>query len=143
VRRGAPAGAPRADLAARLLAARADDRWDVLAEHVRGEVARVLRWPDARTIELQRGLFDLGLDSLMSVELKTRLEASLDRALPSTLTFNYPSVAALTDYLAREVLALAVEAPAPAGAAVAARDEDDLSEDELASRLAETLGELR
>ncbi|HEY7509712.1 MAG TPA: beta-ketoacyl reductase, partial [Vicinamibacteria bacterium] len=143
VRRAAPAGAPRADLAARLLAARADDRWDVLAEHVRGEVARVLRWPDARTIELQRGLFDLGLDSLMSVELKTRLEASLDRALPSTLTFNYPSVAALTDYLAREVLALAVEAPAAAQAAVAARDEDDLSEDELASRLAETLGELR
>ena len=52
---------------------------------------------------LRRGLFDLGMDSLMSVELKSRLEATVGQPLPTTLTFKYPTVAVLTDFLAREL----------------------------------------
>ena len=47
----------------------------------------------------RKGLFDLGMDSLMSVELKSRLEAATGCALPTTLTFKYPTVVALTDFL--------------------------------------------
>jgi len=39
----------------------------------------------------------------MSVELKSRLERAVNRKLPSTLTFNYPTVTALVDYLLREI----------------------------------------
>ncbi len=35
----------------------------------------------------------------MSVQLKGRLEKSIGCALPSTLTFTYPTVRALTDFL--------------------------------------------
>ena len=144
-----PAAAPaQDDLRRRLDAARPQDRWDVLVEHVRAQVAGVLRLEPGRTIELHRGLFDLGLDSLMSVELKSRLEASVGHTLPSTLTFNYPNVGALTDYLAREVLSLqsSPSAASIAGAgepATTSAESGELSEDELAARLAERLAQIR
>jgi acyl carrier protein len=135
------------DILQRLEAARPQDRHGLLVEHVRGAVAKVLRLEPGREIALTRGLFDLGMDSLMSVELKSRLEKSLGRPLPSTLTFNYPNVGALVDYLAKE-LSLSLSAPAepvvaPAEMAATAAGGDDISEDELAMQLAEKLAELR
>ena len=79
-------------------------RREVLASRIRTEVAKVLGKGDANTIDSERGLFEMGMDSLMSVELKSRLETCLGKPLPSTLTFNYPNVAALTDFIGREVL---------------------------------------
>ena len=67
----------------------------MLMEFVSGEVAAVLGLDASQPVPLEKGLFELGMDSLMSVELKRRLERGAGRALPSTLTFNYPNVAAL------------------------------------------------
>ena len=49
----------------------------------------------------ETGLAELGMDSLMAVELSTRLQQQLgaDFAVPPTLAFDYPSVAALADHL--------------------------------------------
>jgi hypothetical protein len=51
---------------------------------------------------------DLGIDSLMAVELRNALssELGLPRALPATLIFDYPSVEAIAGYLASRVLIL-------------------------------------
>ena len=45
-------------------------------------------------------LMAAGLDSLGAVELRSSLEGRLGLALPSTLVFDYPTVAALTQFLA-------------------------------------------
>jgi hypothetical protein len=88
------------------------------------------------------------MDSLMAVDLKTRLETSVGQRLASTLTFNHPTVSALTAYLADQVLGLAPEpsetktAPPPA-APETSQAHDDLTEDELAMLLAEKLGRIR
>jgi hypothetical protein len=42
----------------------------------------------------------MGMDSLMAVRMKSRLEAITKSSLPTTLTFDYPNVQALTAYLA-------------------------------------------
>ncbi|MGZ5629168.1 MAG: SDR family NAD(P)-dependent oxidoreductase, partial [Methylobacter sp.] len=58
------------------------------------------------TIEQRRRLFDLGLDSLMSVELKNRLDNAIAKKLRSTLIFDYPTLEALSKHLAEQVLAV-------------------------------------
>ncbi len=66
---------------------------------------------DARTqIKPRERLFDLGLDSLMAVELKNRIELSLGQSLRPTLLFDYPTLEALEAYLALDVLALELTA---------------------------------
>ena len=49
-------------------------RGEMLIEFVRGEVAAVLGLDASQPVPVDTGLFDLGMDSLMSVELKRRLE---------------------------------------------------------------------
>jgi acyl transferase domain-containing protein/acyl carrier protein len=60
--------------------------------------------PDA-----QAGFFELGMDSIMTVELYNRLTELLGVNLPATLVFDFPNVEQLTEYLATEVLQLKAE----------------------------------
>jgi acyl carrier protein len=78
-------------------------RRTVLLEYVQQQVAATLRMNPSKRVPAGQGLFDLGLDSLMAMELKNRLEADLERALRPTLVFDYPTVAAITGYLADEM----------------------------------------
>ncbi len=80
------------------------ERQGLLVTHVRAQVAKVLGISPQR-ITLEQKLIDLGLDSLMSIELRNTLQLSLGLSVPSTLVFDYPTPEALTSYLAQEVLA--------------------------------------
>ncbi|MFZ0635133.1 MAG: beta-ketoacyl synthase N-terminal-like domain-containing protein [Candidatus Acidiferrales bacterium] len=94
----------RPNLVSRLRDARPEERRDVLGAFVVDEVKRVMGLDASEAIDRDRGLFEMGLDSLMSVQLRSHFEASFGKSLPSTLVFSYPSVAALTEYLAKELL---------------------------------------
>jgi len=91
------------------------------------------------------------MDSLMSVELKSRLEAFVGQPLPSTLTFNYPSIAALADYIESLVSDTAStrhpEAPRRPLVRAACKPAETplrkMSEDDLAQLLAERLQRIR
>ena len=67
-----------------------------------------------------QGFADMGLDSLMAVELKRLVSESFACPLPATVVFNYPTVDRLADYL----MGATVEArpPAPAQAVMEARE---------------------
>jgi acyl carrier protein len=57
-------------------------------------------------VDPQQPLNELGLDSLLAVELRNVLGADLglERPLPATLVFDYPTIDAIVDFLAQEVL---------------------------------------
>ncbi|WP_327046160.1 acyltransferase domain-containing protein [Microbispora sp. NBC_01189] len=67
---------------------------------LRAELATVLRVADPEEIDPRVGLFELGLDSVMSVELRARIERRLGREVPPTLVYEYPTIEELAVALA-------------------------------------------
>jgi acyl carrier protein len=100
-----------AGLAERLARTPVERQRGVVLNHVLDEAKKVLGLGAGHIIDSEQGLRDLGMDSLMSVELRNALQASLGRPLPSTLAFDHPTVASLTDYLAENVLGLTPPEP--------------------------------
>lgn len=100
-----------------------------LPDRIRAEAARVLAADSADAIDPRRNLFDLGLDSLMAVQLRNRLQNALGLSLSPTLLFDHPSCEQLASHLAS--LSEPVTAPAPlpvltsAASAAPAADSDD------------------
>jgi acyl carrier protein len=133
-------------IADRLARAPAGTRRELLLEFIRDQVAAVLGLDESKPISTESGLFDMGMDSLMSVELRRRLERGVRRTLPSTLTFNYPSVSALAAFLERDIQGVSSAAPVPTAPAVSKPSDDhldELSDAELEARLLARLEEVR
>jgi len=61
-------------------------------------VAKVLGGNEA-DLDVTTGFFDLGMDSLTSVELRNMLQSTFDLQLPSTLIFKYPTIEDVSEYL--------------------------------------------
>jgi len=99
-----PASMQRTDIVEQLEQAASSARWELLLAYLQKEVSQVLGFATAQPLEPQQGFFDLGMDSLMAVELKNRLQRSLGSPLPTPIAFDYPSVEALGRYLVKAVL---------------------------------------
>ena len=95
-----------AGVRAQLDAAPAHQRWPLLLEHVSEQASQVLGLDPSAILDPQQGLRDLGLDSLMALEIRNRLQRSLGQSLRSTLAFDYPTIDAVARHLATDVLAL-------------------------------------
>jgi len=91
----------------RIAASPAAERRDVLRDHIHDQVARVIGLAPGGSVERRAPLSDLGVDSLMAVELRNRLATTLDldRPLPATLVFDHPTIDAITAFLEATVLA--------------------------------------
>ncbi len=74
-----------------------------LQSHIQEQIAKVLGYSDPEDIDTQEKFADLGMDSLMAVEFKNSLQASLSDAVSLTAAFDYPNVELLTDYIAQEL----------------------------------------
>ena len=72
---------------------------ETIEARVQQHVVGVLGLKISETPGPREKLFDLGLDSLMAMDLKERLEADFGRLLPATLLWDYPTTGALTQYL--------------------------------------------
>jgi phthiocerol/phenolphthiocerol synthesis type-I polyketide synthase C len=85
-----------------------------LTEIVRVEVAEILRTAPER-IELEVSLLDMGMDSLMAVELATSLEARLDIQLSALALSGGPTIAAVVERIVRLMHPVEDTAPASGG----------------------------
>lgn len=76
---------------------------DTLERLVREQLAAVLGLGQDQPLDPERGFFDLGLDSLMAVELADRLRARLGLPITATVAFDHPSLALLVAHLLDEL----------------------------------------
>ncbi|MFJ2420748.1 SDR family NAD(P)-dependent oxidoreductase, partial [Streptomyces brevispora] len=79
------------------------ERPRIVLDLVRAVVAEILGHPPNRPVSAERGLLDLGFDSLTAVELRNRLGAATGLRLPTTLLFDRPTATALATHLHSEL----------------------------------------
>ncbi|MFE0026413.1 SDR family NAD(P)-dependent oxidoreductase [Amycolatopsis sp. NPDC059021] len=126
-------------LAQRLAGLEEAEQEALLLSFVKEQVGIVLAHPAPQTIDVQRGLLDLGFDSLTAVELRNRLTSATELRLPSTLVFDHPTTEALATYLRGELIG---ETPDPVQqaldaleAVIATPDTPDDAAETIAARL--------
>jgi myxalamid-type polyketide synthase MxaE and MxaD len=117
----------------------------LIAGHVLQLTLAVLGLPASHPLDPQQGLRDVGLDSLMAVELRNALQRSLGRPLPATLAFDHPTLEALATYVERELFPAGGdrgdESPTDAKGIVELATLSDEEAEALLSRELESLGE--
>jgi acyl carrier protein len=137
-----------------LLAASPSERPSMLLAGLREQVGRVLGVA-AEKLDVETPLSDLGLDSLMAIELRNWVEGDLKVSLPAVELLKGPSLRQLVDLLAAQLpgassgSAPPVETEIPAGppevrqreAAELLSKVDEMSDEEVDSLLKEMEGE--
>ncbi len=86
--------AATAPVMASLLAAQASERRGIIETYLREGLARALVVPPAR-VDVHRPLYSLGMDSLIAVEFKNRIEENFGLVLPVTTFFEEVDIAGL------------------------------------------------
>jgi myxalamid-type polyketide synthase MxaB len=75
-----------------------EERPVLLLHHLRAAAAKVLGLRNPEQLDPRQGLMEMGLDSLMAIELRNVVSKSLSLPLPATLLFDYPTLGELTSY---------------------------------------------
>jgi acyl carrier protein len=86
--------------------------------------AGVVGFAADRQVDPRMPLAELGLDSLMAVDLRNKLGKALSHRFPSTLLFDYPTIGQLAEMIGLEVFGLSAPDRAKA-AAPAPRDDSE------------------
>ena len=89
------------------------ERHSCLVAFVQQQLAKVMGVGDPQQIDPSEPLFNMGLDSLMALELTVLLETSLGVRLTESLVFEHPTVDDLVLYFLAEVLFPEGRAPEP------------------------------
>ena len=99
----ADTSASSVDLLAAFEAAPVSEREALLVVFLQAELKAVLRMPSEPSPTV--GFVDLGMDSLMAVEFRNRLNRALADAYvaPNTVVFDYPDITSLARHLVREL----------------------------------------
>lgn len=79
-----------------------EERRSLLETFLQEQVGAVLKRPASR-IELTKPLRGMGLESLMALELRNRLEVATHTRLPATLAWNHPTVELLARFIASKM----------------------------------------
>jgi len=131
---------PRSDVMVNLRRASPNERLGMLEGYLRERLGQVLRIDPSR-VGRHEPFRGLGLDSLMSLELRNRIEAALDLKLSVTLLWAHSTLSALAAYLLEQlglmpkneagVTEPSLVAPRPTSKEIQAAQLADLSEGKL------------
>jgi len=125
------------------------ERKPLLHDYIRTQVAEILGFRSPDRVDPRQGFFRMGIDSIMTVQLRNRLETSLELSLPPTIAFEYPTVDSLADFIAGMILKPEVSAiqsectPEKQDLSNVDNSGEQLSEEELVALLAQRLEQVR
>ena len=91
---------PDRALVVRLMTLSKSERERGVLQLVRAQTAGVMGLGTPDAIDAQLAFKELGFDSLMAVELRNKLRAATGLEFPSTVIFDYPTLTALSSYIA-------------------------------------------
>ncbi len=123
------------DVLSQLHASSQTESENILVSFLQKELQEVMRLPSPPLTSI--GFFDLGMDSLMAVELRNRLNRTFagEYVVSNTAVFDYPDISTLARYLADELGQLGggdETAPTPETAAPAPRLSVATEDDDIA-----------
>ncbi|KPA09302.1 polyketide synthase [Candidatus Magnetomorum sp. HK-1] len=72
---------------------------EYLITFVQSQIRKVLYLDKGQLLDIHDRFFDIGMDSLTSVELKNTMQTKLGCTLPSTVLFKYPTIDKLVNYI--------------------------------------------
>ncbi|MFH8371863.1 type I polyketide synthase, partial [Streptomyces sp. NPDC018031] len=113
--RGGPGEGAADALRQRLTGLAAAEQERILLELTRTHLAAVLGHATPDAVAPDRGLLDLGLDSLTALEFRNRLGDAIGARLSPTLIFDHPTPAAVGGHLRQVMFPAAAEPAAPDG----------------------------
>jgi surfactin synthase thioesterase subunit len=76
-----------------------DQRYEFICARVQAEAASALSLTDAALVTPDRPLREVGMDSLLAVELRNALSRRVGRPLPATLVLDHPTCASISRFL--------------------------------------------
>jgi natural product biosynthesis luciferase-like monooxygenase protein len=127
------------------------ERVDALMTFLSDLITKALKLEGSEHLPPRQGLFELGLDSIVALQLKSQLELSLGQSFRATLFFTHPTIESLAEYLLSE-LRISETMTQPGAAATLEIQEagshptadsssiDSLSEEEIAHLIAQEIG---
>jgi microcystin synthetase protein McyD len=137
------ADSKEAKLLERLKSVSIDERAENLSQGIEQILREVTGLSASSVIPHHTSFLELGLNSLMVLEFKNRLQSNLACTLPTSIIFDYPNIASLNIYLQKEVLADSVDFEIKSNeSSEIVNPYESLNEDELAILLNQKLAEL-
>ncbi len=82
-----------------------EELYGLVLEFLRDQLARVMGYASGDEVDPGQSFLDMGIDSLLAVDLRNRLEATLEVEIPVTLVFDHPNLAALAELLVGQLAA--------------------------------------
>jgi len=76
-----------------------DKRREILVNLIKESIAKISDGEITLPDDIQIGFFEMGLNSLMALQLSQVLTSALQLSIPPTVVFNYPNLEALSGYL--------------------------------------------
>ncbi len=98
-------------------------------------LGEVLRMESGSRIDPRERLFDIGVDSLMAMELKNRLQQELAVTLSVTLLFDYPNLEALTNHLLDDLLPTVLQQETPSAEPSHDQNLDEMTDEDAEAAL--------
>ena len=113
-----------------------DKKLSILKSYLAALISDVLSLKSHETLNEKAGFFDLGMNSIKAVELKSRLQASIGEeiTIPLTLIFDHPTLQALSKKIA-DLLNITIATPDLVETSIYSEAYDKLTLEELIRKI--------